>query len=46
MWITFETLFTEQGMSDKKQMAFPEFVVFAGNWATTVTNNKFVSVGF
>ena len=33
----------EQDVSDKKQIAFSEFVVLAVNWHTAVTNNKFVS---
>ena len=34
------SLFIEQDISDKKSIAFSEFVVLAVNWATTVTNNK------
>ena len=40
------SLFIEQDMSDKKKTAFPEFVAFAVNRATTVTNNEFVSFCF
>ena len=36
----------EQDISDKKLLAFSEFVVLAVNWATTVTNNEFVSFCF
>ena len=39
-------LFIEQDISDKKQIAFSELVVLAVNWATTVTNNDFVSFCF
>ena len=37
------SLFIEQDVNDKKEMAFSEFVIFAVNWAITVTNNKFLS---
>ena len=40
------SLFIEQDVSDKKEMAFSEFVIFAVNWAITVTNNKFLSFCF
>ena len=34
------SLFMEQGISGKKEIAFSEFVVLAVNWAITVTNNQ------
>ena len=37
------SLFVEQEISDKKQIAFSEFVVLAANWATAVTYNEFAS---
>ena len=43
MWITCETLFMEKDISDKRLIAFSEFVVVAVNWATTVAKNKSVS---
>ena len=36
------SLFIELNVSDKKKIAFTEFVVLAVNWATTFTNNEFV----
>ena len=38
MRITCEALFIEQEVSDKKQIAFSEFLVLAVNWATAVAN--------
>ena len=40
------SLFIEQDVSDKKQIAFTEFVVLTVIWATTVTNNEFASFCF
>ena len=40
------SLCIEQEISDKKQIVFPEFVVLAVDWATTVTNNEIVSFYF
>ena len=40
MWITCETLFIEQEISDKKQIIFSEIVVLAVSWATTGTNKE------
>ena len=37
------SLFIEQDISDKKQIAFLECVVLAVNWVTTFTKNEFVS---
>ena len=39
-------LFIEQDLNEKKQIAFSELIVLAVNWATTVTNNEFVSFCF
>ena len=46
MEITCETLFIEQDISDKKEIAFSEFVVLTRNWAAAVTSNKFASFYF
>ena len=49
MWIISETYlssFIEQDINDQKQLAFSEFLALAVNWATTVTNNRFVSFCF
>ena len=40
------SLFIEKDTSDKKYIAFSEFVVLGENWATRVTNNKFVRFCF
>ena len=42
MWITSETLFIEEDVSDKNYIAFSEFVVLAANCTITVTNNEFL----
>ena len=48
MGITCETfsLFIEQDISDKKQIALSEFVALAVNCATTVNSNEFVNFCF
>ena len=40
------SLFIEEDISDKKYIAFSEFVVLGVNWVTTVTDNEFVSFCF
>ena len=35
--------FVEQDITNKNMIAFSEFDVLAVNWATTVTENEFVS---
>ena len=40
------SLFIEQGKWQKVDIFLSEFVVLTVNWATTVTNNEFVSFFF